>query len=224
MPASDQQKSASGPLEQPPTPIDRSHQTRAMSPLVYELFVLGELMVEPMYSALLHEIAQRILGPLRPLSWGILSPLIRRLEQEGLTTSAVEQSRERLPRPARGQPRRIYSITPAGRERFFTLILTPSEYSRDTPEVFVIKLTKFQLLTPVQRVMVLKWYRGYVYYLHTYYQTRSSYILHNLEIKEGERSWIMQSVDYRFQLLNAELAWLDRQIAVCSGEQASNNA
>jgi hypothetical protein len=72
--------------------------------------------------------------------------------------------------------------------------------------------------------MVLQWYRGYVYYLRTYYQARSSYILHNLEIKEGERSWIMQSVDYRFQLLNAELAWLDRQIAVCSGEQASNNA
>ena len=62
-----------------------------------------------------------------------------------------------------------------------------------------------------------------VYSLHTYYQTRSSYILHNLEIKEGERSWIMQSVDYRFQLLNAELVWLDGQIAVCSGEQAGNN-
>jgi hypothetical protein len=48
-------------LEQTPAPIERSHQTRAMSPLVYELFRLGELMVEPMYSALLHEIAQRIL-------------------------------------------------------------------------------------------------------------------------------------------------------------------
>jgi len=41
---------------------------------------------------------------------------------------------------------------------------------------------------------------------------------------EGERSWIMQSVDYRFHLLNAELDWLDRQIAICSGEQAGNNA
>jgi DNA-binding PadR family transcriptional regulator len=223
MPASDEQEGTAGPLEQTPAPIDRSHQTRAMSPLVYELFVLGELMVEPMYSALLHEIAQRILGPLRPLSWGILSPLIRRLEQEGLTTSAVERSRKGLPRPARGQPRRIYSIAPAGRERFFTLMLTPSEYSRDTPEVFVIKLTKFQLLTPVQRLTVLRWYRGYVSYLRTYYQTRSNYVLHNLEITDGERSWIMQSVDYRFQLLNAELVWLDGQIALCSGEQSRKN-
>jgi hypothetical protein len=57
----------------------------------------------------------------------------------------------------------------------YMIVLTPSEYSRDTPELFVIKLTKLQLLTPAaQRLTMLQWYRGYLCDLHTYYQTRSS--------------------------------------------------
>src|SRR5579885_3084889 len=90
---------------------------RGVDPLVYELFVLGELAVQPLYGYLLREIAERILGPLSPLSWGILYPLINRLEKDGLTTSSVEQPRADFPRKERGQPRRIYSITPAGRDR-----------------------------------------------------------------------------------------------------------
>jgi hypothetical protein len=73
--------------------IATSHQPRPPTPnrpaLIYELFVLGELIVQPMYGSFLHETASRILGPFRPLSWGIVYPLIRRLEQEGLVTSVV---------------------------------------------------------------------------------------------------------------------------------------
>ena len=60
----------------------RAQDTRGVSPLVYELFVLGELMEQPMYGYLLHEIAGRILGPYSPLSWGIIYPLINKLEPE----------------------------------------------------------------------------------------------------------------------------------------------
>src|SRR5689334_11679810 len=99
------------------------HSARGVDPLVYELFVLGELMVQPLYGYLLHDIANHILGPLSPLSWGILYPLIQRLEKAGLTTSVVERHQQNFPRKERGQPRRIYSITPAGRARFMTLML-----------------------------------------------------------------------------------------------------
>ena len=64
--------------------------------------------------------------------------------------SVIEQRRPGLPPAGRGQPPRSYAITPAGRERFLSLLLTPGAYSRDTPEEFVIKLTKFQFLTPAQ--------------------------------------------------------------------------
>jgi hypothetical protein len=45
---------------------------RGVNPLVYELFVLGELAVQTLHGYLLREIASHILGPLSPLSWGIL--------------------------------------------------------------------------------------------------------------------------------------------------------
>ena len=69
--------------------------------------------------------ARRILGPFRPLSWGIISPLLRRLEQQGLVESVIEQRWAGLPAARRGQPPRSYALTPAGRERFLSLLLTP---------------------------------------------------------------------------------------------------
>jgi hypothetical protein len=108
---------------------------------------------------------------------------------------------------------RSYAITPAGRERFLSLLLTPSASSRDTPEEFVIKLTKFQFLTPAQRVMVLEWYRSYQDTLRSSYQEARDYVRHNPEITDGERAWIMRSIDYRLHRAQAERSWLDQQIA-----------
>lgn len=186
------------------------HGSRGTTPLLYELFVLGELMVQPLYGALIHLIAGRILGPGRPLSWGILSPLIRRLERDGLITTLVAP---RPARPERGQPPRTYAITPAGRERFLTLLQTPTDYSRDTPELFVIKLTKFQFLTPAQRLAVLDWYRGYLDQHRAYYQVAHDEVRDQPMITEAERPWIIQSIALRQERLGAEHAWLDTQIA-----------
>jgi hypothetical protein len=134
------------------------------------------------------------------------------LEQQGLVTSVIEQRRAGLPPPGRGQPPRSYAITSAGRERFLSLLLTPSASSRDTPEEFVIKLTKFQFLTPAQRVTVLQWYWGYQDSLIRSYQEGLDYVLHNPEITEEERVWIRHSIDYRLHRAQAERAWLDQQI------------
>lgn len=190
-----------------------SSLSRSMSPQIYELFVLGELMVQPIYSSILHLIAQRILGPWRPLSWGILSPLIRRLEQEGLITSVVEQPQEGNRRPGRGQPPRIYAITTAGRERFLTLMLTPSAYNRDTREMFVIKLSKLQFLAPAQQVDILAWYRTYLTDLCTYHQSEQSELLHAAYISEDERPGILQAIQFQLQTLEAELSWVERLMA-----------
>jgi DNA-binding PadR family transcriptional regulator len=194
-----------------------------MRPVIYELFVLGELMVQPMYGSFLHETARRILGPFRPLSWGIISPLLHRLQQQGLVTALIEQPPASERARGRGQPRRIYTITEAGRERFLRLMLTHGEYSRDTPQEFVIKLTKFQFLTPAERRVVLLWYRGYLDLLLTAYQQGEDYVRHNPEITEQERVWISHSIAYRKSLVQAERFWLDQQLALSHPEEESGN-
>src|SRR5581483_324061 len=108
---------------------------------VYELFVLSELMMGPHHGYRLPIIMQRILGPFHRLSWGTLYPLIRRLEQQGLIRSESEQrSVEHV--SERGQPRKVYYLTEAGRTRFFSLMLDPGDYTSDYPDLFTMKLSK----------------------------------------------------------------------------------
>ena len=76
---------------------------------MYELFILGELMDQPMHGYLLREIINLAIGPLRQMSWGALYPLLRRLEADAL----IEQSPE--PSGSGDRPRKIYRITSAGR-------------------------------------------------------------------------------------------------------------
>ena len=101
------------------------------------------------------------------------------------------------------------------------LMLSSPEYSRDTPELFLIKLTKFQFLASAERLRVLQWYRGYLDDLHTYYQTARSDLLRNTEISAEERSWIVPSLDARLWPLQTELAWLESMIAACRRRTAS---
>ena len=61
---------------------------------MYELFVLGELMDGPHHGYLLREILGRLLGPFRHISCGVLYPLIRQLEREGLIVPFEEDGNE----------------------------------------------------------------------------------------------------------------------------------
>src|SRR3989442_4739910 len=105
---------------------------------VYELFVLGELMVQPLYGYLLHEIVNMILGPFHRLSWGTLYPLIRGLEQEGFITSQVQKRRAGLLQTERGPSRKVYALTETGQTRFLALMLDPGDYNPDYPNLFAM--------------------------------------------------------------------------------------
>ena len=180
---------------------------------VYELFVLGELMGGAQYGYRLHAIIQRILGPFHRLSWGTLYPLIRRLEQHGLITSTTEQRRTEALLEERGQPRKQYVLTEPGRTRFLTLMLDPGTYSPEYPDLFAVKLTKFGLLTPPQRLVVLQQYRAYLQILRDHYQHGRSSVVNNPGITDQERPFILQLADYHIHALGAQLAWLDGSIA-----------
>ncbi len=178
---------------------------------VYELFVLGELMTGPHYGYKLHEIIQRILGPFQRLSWGTLYPLIRRLEQQELLVSEVAPAS--FVTEERGPQRKAYRITDAGQERFLALMLNPGEYTRDYPDVFAVKLSKFSLLSSAQQLVILQQYRDYLSILNDYYATGMDRLKANPAIDEQELPYLLQIPEYHIVRYSAELAWIDRKIA-----------
>jgi len=180
---------------------------------VYELFVLGELIVQPLHGYLLHEIVNLILGPFHRLSWGTLYPLIRRLEEDGLITSQVQQRRAGVLQPERGPARKVYTLTEKGRARFSALMLDPGDYTPDYPDLFAMKFTKFGYLTPAQRLAVLGHYRTFLLTLRDHYRTVGSQVAQEAEIIEIERHYILRLLEDRVGTLEHQLAWLDRQMA-----------
>jgi DNA-binding PadR family transcriptional regulator len=200
--------------ELPGEPVGRTRTTGGRQPNpMYELFVLGELMVQPTYGYLLHEVVNMILGPFHRLSWGTLYPLIRRLEQEGFITSQIEKRRGGFLPAERGPARKVYTLTEAGRARFFSLVLDPGDYNPDYPSLFAMKFSKFGYLTPSQRLAVLEHYRTYLLTLRDHYSTLSQQVPHNPEVMEVERPYIIRFLASRVHIFEEELAWLDQQIA-----------
>jgi DNA-binding PadR family transcriptional regulator len=175
-------------------------------------------MMGPQHGYKLPVIMQRILGPFHRLSWGTLYPLIRRLEQQGLITSESEQKATSHV-PERGQPRKIYAPSEAGRTRFFALMLDPGEYTPDYPDLFAIKLSKFSLLTATQQLLVLQQYREYLHVLRDHYHTGSRRVLTHPDIGDEERPYILQIADHHIHRCDAELAWLDNRIASLTTEK-----
>jgi DNA-binding PadR family transcriptional regulator len=180
---------------------------------VYELFVLGELLVQPLHGYVLHEIVNLILGPFHRLSWGTLYPLIRRLEDEGLITSQTQEPRVGVLQRERGSARKVYTLTEQGHERFLSLMLDPGDYTPDYPDLFAMKFTKFGYLTPAQRRAVLDQYCTFLLTLRDHYRTVEGHVAQETEILETERPYILRWLEERIGTLERQLAWLERQMA-----------
>jgi DNA-binding PadR family transcriptional regulator len=115
-----------------------------------ELIVLALLMHWPLHAYRLAKIANNILGPDMHISRGTLSSLLAKLEQAGLITDAPSS---KAPFPS-DRPSRVLAITPAGRERFFQLML-------DTPahldiKLFHIKALHLEFLPAEQQLFLIE--------------------------------------------------------------------
>src|SRR3989440_11790751 len=138
---------------------NKSGSVTARKAPMYELFVLGELMDGPHYGYLLRDILGRLLGPFRHISWGVLYPLIRRLEREGLIVPDEKSGAAQSESTQGNKQRKQYRITEAGQERFLALILETGNYTADYPELFLIKLNNLDHITREQKLTLLWHYR-----------------------------------------------------------------
>lgn len=185
---------------------------------MYELFVLGELMDQPLHGYLLHTILSRALGPLRQISWGSLYPLIKRLTQEGLITQLEEEQPEAV-----GRKRKVYQISELGIARFFELMREPLNYTADSQNLFRIKLSNFGHISLEMQLAILNEYKEYAEFMINHALMSKKQIVAEPEISENERQYILLTNDHKLTLAEADLEWISQQIHSL-GEQKSEKS
>jgi DNA-binding PadR family transcriptional regulator len=195
-------------------PLQNEQETgRARKSLIYELFVLGELMDGPHHGYQLREILSNLFGPFRQISWGVLYPLIRQLELEGLIASEAQTSAEDSEtRASSSRQRKQYLLTESGRKRFYALILERGDYSADYRELFMVKLNNFDHLSCQQQLTVLWHYRGYLQVEDFYLLGGQQHVSTDSGIPENQRAHILRIISFRRSSIQGEIQWIEQQI------------
>ena len=199
------------PVENKPGPVRKAP--------MYELFVLGELMDGPHYGYLLRDILGRLLGPFRQISWGVLYPLIRHLEREGLVVLDEKTGTGPSESIQGNQQRKPYRITEAGRRRFLALMLETGDYTADYPELFLIKLNNLDHLTREQKLTILWHNREYLQIEKKYLQEGHRNISEGTHfIPEDQRAHVFDIIAFRQSGIQAQIDWIARKIAYLESE------
>lgn len=115
--------------------------------MINELFILGELMEAPQSGYDLRNRLQIFLGHHRKISYGVLYPLLEKLENEGFLEMAKVDSS--------GKAKKIASITEKGEEHFFELMKTPVPDGAHSADLYLIKLNVMQHLSINEQMQLL---------------------------------------------------------------------
>jgi DNA-binding PadR family transcriptional regulator len=168
---------------------------------MYELFILGKLMHRPMHGYLLQSIINAALGPHRRLSWGTLYPLLRKLEQGDLIAAQSGKSSD-------GRRTKTYSVTTAGRHRFFALMRSNAKRYSEFRELFRIRLANFGHLGTADRLAILEDYRSFLAALVSHSEAMAAAVLNAGGIAPAERPYVLKAIDHQRHLAASEVVWL----------------
>lgn len=174
---------------------------------MYELLVLALLLHWPLYAYLIADIANHIIGPWEHISRGTLSSLLTRLEQAGLITPADATS---VPFPV-DRPSRVFAITPAGRERFYQLMMDTTSNQGTYQRLFHIKALHLEFVSPEDQVTLVDHYVSYCQIGLRYQQAEAQDFATNPVKQEPAspafRTTALELMDLIARQWQLELAW-----------------
>jgi DNA-binding PadR family transcriptional regulator len=150
---------------------------------MYELLVLSLLMHWPLYAYLVAEISNHILGPWERISRGTLSSLLARLEKEGLIALADQSE---VPFPT-DRPSKVFAITPAGRQRFYQLMMDTTSNQGTYQRLFHIKALHLEYVSSEDQLSLVDHYLSYCQMGLHYLQAEAKNFATN-PIKQGSVS------------------------------------
>lgn len=206
-----------------PTPgdghSDTASQRAPRGGRVYELIVLGELSDGPHHGYLLREIIGQVLGRFRQVSWGVLYPLLHRLETEHLIAPEARAGPEA---GSKGGPRRRYRITPSGRVRHLELMLELGAYTAHHAELFQAKLGYFDRVGLEQQAAILMHHLAYLQRDDDHLRASREQVLGNARIPQRERQRIAWVIGYRLERVRAEVIWVERALRELSASSSGS--
>jgi DNA-binding PadR family transcriptional regulator len=174
---------------------------------LYELFILGELMEQPMHGYLLHHVLSSTLGPLRPISWGTLYPVLRRMEENSWIQQSLDASSSRS-----GRQRKVYEITPSGEQEFHRLMRKPFEHNDQTEDLFRVKMGNFLHIPRPLQLDIVRQYKTFLEVLADGIEDIAHRVQDNVGVSDDERPHILNVVDYEATAVRAKLMWVEKYL------------
>jgi DNA-binding PadR family transcriptional regulator len=165
----------------------------------------------------LREILSRMFGPFRQISWGVLYPLIKQLEREELIFTGEEGA-------SGSKQRKSYHITESGRKRFYDLMQEQGDYGPEYPEYFIVKLNNFDHVSLAQQLAILWHYQGYLQAIDFSLQSGQHYVSTSSDIPDNQRSHILRTISYRLSSVQADIAWVEREIARLEEQEEASSS
>ncbi|OOM72032.1 PadR family transcriptional regulator [Clostridium sp. BL-8] len=164
-----------------------------------ELFILGELMEEPQSGYDLRNALQVSLGRHRKVSYGVIYPLLEKLEKDGFVEITTVGSD--------GKNKKITTITEKGKKRFFELMKMPVPNGAHNADIYSIKLDVMQHLTLDEQMELL----------NQFYQEQKDIIedaqdkLQKLAKKNSKDHWYAsKKIELRLQQANVAIEWIKK--------------
>lgn len=121
---------------------------------MYDLFVLGQLMDESMSGYLMRQILQQIVGRQRKISFGMIYPLFKRLNEAGYITLKKEKDS--------GHKQKIATITNSGRKHFLELMQQAVPLNPNVEFTYSVKFRNFHQVDPSVQFQILTDYQNYL--------------------------------------------------------------
>ncbi|MBT9671122.1 transcriptional regulator [Secundilactobacillus kimchicus] len=178
---------------------------------MYELLVLGALMVHDRTGYKLRQILEGNLDTRRKISNGVMYPVLHKLEQDGYITLSKLR--------VEGREQKLASITDAGRVYFEELMHQPIPNDAKREATYRFKIRAMGRETVGFQRAVLTDYQTIILQDLKDYQTVTDHLLSQKDNPERQVDigWNMRAFDLAQAINHAKLTWVNEQLAALDG-------
>ncbi|WP_196246304.1 PadR family transcriptional regulator [Lacticaseibacillus zhaodongensis] len=182
---------------------------------MYELLILGALLVQDRTGYKLREMLGSMLEPQRKISNGVIYPVLHKMAVAGYIT--LEETAES------GRKQKLAHILPAGEQRFNELMTAPVPLDAKREETYRFKFHNLYRVKPVQQQAILHAYR-----VACQQDLESSRALdrHLQRLSESadrpDTDWIRRTIRLQMAVSQSKIDWADQQLAAINQDKEVN--